>query len=91
MAEKKSPRSGKEIEADIKLTRDRLASNVDELASRASPAELKRRAVASLKLKANDATRTPDGKLRMDRFAVVLGSVAGLTLTLGAARRAFHN
>lgn len=90
MADKKSTRSMKEIEAELAANRDRLARTVDELVFRVSPAELKRRQIVALKAKANDAAFTPEGDVRYDRIVLVLGGVAGLAILLGAARRAFY-
>jgi hypothetical protein len=90
MAEKKSTRSVKEIEAELAANRDRLSRTVDELAFRVSPAELKRRQIESLKAKVNGIAYTADGKPRYDLAAGALGGVAGLAILLGLARRAFH-
>lgn len=91
MADKKSTtRSAKEIEADLAATRERLSRTVDELAFRVSPAEVKRRQVEALKVKANEAAFTPEGKPRYDRLAGGLGGVAAGALVLGLARRTFH-
>lgn len=90
MADSQPSRSPKEIEADLAATRNRLSRSVDELAYRVSPSTLKSNAVASLKGAANDAAFTPEGDLRFDRLAKVLGGVAGTALTLGVLRRAFY-
>ena len=86
----KPARSTQEIEADLAATRDRLARTVDELAFRATPAEIKRRQVENLKTKVQHVAFDAHGNPRLDRIAVALGSVAGLALVLGLARRAFH-
>lgn len=90
MASTQPARSPKEIEADLAATRSRLSRTVDELAYRVSPDTLKANAVASLKGKANDAAFTPEGDVRFDRAAKVLGGVAGTALTLGLLRRIFN-
>lgn len=91
MADNKAPsRSHKEIEADLAATRDRLARTVDELTFRVSPAEIKKRQIAALKAKANDAVFDETGEPRYDRFAVALATIAGVALALGLARRAFY-
>lgn len=90
MADKKSTRSIKEIEADQAANRDRLARTVDELALRVSPSEFKRRQVEKVKAMANDAAFTPEGEVRYDRVSGGLGGVAAVALLLGAARRTFH-
>jgi hypothetical protein len=91
MADKKSTtRSAKEIEADLAATRERLSRTVDELSLRVTPADIKRRQVEALRLRANEAAFTPDGKPRYDRLAGGLGVAAAGALVLGLARRAFH-
>lgn len=90
MASTQPARSTKEIEADIAATRSRLARTVDELAYRVSPDTIKANAVATLKGKANDAAFTPEGDVRYDRLAKVLGGVAGGAMVLGLLRRTFN-
>lgn len=91
MADKKAPtRSQKEIEAELAARRDRLTQTVDELTFRVSPAEIKRRQVASLKASANAAAFTETGEPRYDRLGTGLAGVAGVALVLGLARRVFH-
>lgn len=90
MADKKTTRSMKEIEADLAANRDRLAGTVDELVFRVSPAEVKRRQVVALKSKVDQAAYTPEGDLRLDRLAMVLGGISGGAILLGAARRTFY-
>ena len=80
MASTQPARSTKEIEADIAATRSRLARTVDELAYRVSPDTIK----------ANDAAFTPEGDVRYDRLAKVLGGVAGGAMVLGLLRRTFN-
>lgn len=91
MADKKTPsRSQEEIKAELDATRTRLARTVDELTFRVSPAEIKRRQIASLKASANHAAFTEDGEPRLDRLAMALGGVAAVAIVLGLARRAFN-
>lgn len=91
MADKKAPtRSQKEIEAELAARRDRLAGNINELAFRISPAEIKRRQIESLKASANAAAFTETGEPRYDRLGSGLAGIAGVALVLGLARRAFH-
>ncbi|MDE9366311.1 DUF3618 domain-containing protein [Luteipulveratus sp. YIM 133132] len=87
MAEKRT-RSEQEIEADLAATRQRLAGTIDELAFRAQPKEIAKRQVEGVKLAANDATRTPDGELRHDKVAGMLGGFGAVALLLGLIRRA---
>jgi hypothetical protein len=67
------------IEAEMALTRARLASTVDELAVRAHPKEIIRRQVASAKARLTEATHTPEGDLRVERLVAVGAVVAALT------------
>ena len=91
MADKKAPsRSPKEIQAELDATRTRLARTVDELTFRASPAEIKRRQIASLKAGVHNAAVNERGEPRLDRLAVMLGTVAGTAIVLGLARRVFY-
>ena len=90
MADKKSTRSIKEIEADLAANRDRLARTVDELTFRVSPGEIKRRRVEALKRKFDELAFTSEGEVRYDRVATGLGGVAAATTLLGLARRTFH-
>ncbi|MGC5583141.1 DUF3618 domain-containing protein [Ornithinimicrobium sp. W1665] len=90
MADKKSARSPKEIEADIAATRSRMSRTVDELTYRVNPQTLKANAVASLKGRANDAAFQADGTPRYDRLAITLGGVSGSALLLGVLRRTFN-
>lgn len=83
-------RSITEIEADLNARHQRLADTIDTLAHRVSPAEIKRRGIAAVKAKANDAVAHPDGTPRWDRFATALAIVGGTAIVLGLARRAFH-
>jgi hypothetical protein len=70
------------IEADIVETRARLASTIDELAVRAQPKEIVRRQAESAKARFNEATRTPEGGLRVERVGAL---VAGSAVVLGLA------
>ncbi|MGB7447722.1 MAG: DUF3618 domain-containing protein [Ornithinimicrobium sp.] len=90
MAEKQTPRSENEIEADLSATRDRLARTVDELTFRVSPAEVKRRQLEKLQAKGNEIAFDDDGEPRLDRLAVTLAGVSGAALVLGLARRLLH-
>lgn len=97
MADKKSTRPTKEIEAEIAATRSRLARTVDELAYRVSPDTLKSKAKARVDNKINTLVGRakgtvvdPDGDLRLEAIAKALGGVAAGALALGVLRRVFH-
>src|SRR6476469_8562590 len=67
-----------EIEADIAVTRARLASTIDELAVRAQPKEIARRQADSAMVKLNEATHTPTGELRIERIVAMVAAVVAL-------------
>jgi len=75
------------LEAQIVATRERLSSTLDELAIRAQPKEIVRRQVESAKAKLDEATRTPDGELRIERVVGIIAAVSALLLALGLLRR----
>ena len=82
-------RGPKEIERDIELTRERLATTIDEISERVKPANVARRGKESLEAQ----IRTPDGQLRTERVAIaaaVAGSLVALRLVraIRAYRRA---
>lgn len=68
------------IEAEIAATRAHLASTIDELAVRAQPKEIARRQAVSAKAKLDQATRTPEGDLRVERVGAI---AAGTALLVG--------
>ena len=74
------------IEADIEATRSRLAGTVDELAVRAHPKEIIRRATEEAKARLVAAVTTPDGEPRLERLAAV-GGAAVAFLVLAVVRR----
>ena len=77
--ESKPQRSPAEIEAEIERTRARLAGTVDALAERVKPANIARRAVASVKAEFVDE----QGNLRTTRVAALAAvTAAGVGLVL---------
>lgn len=76
-------RSPAEIEADIEQTRDRLAGTLDELTERLSP----RTALRKANTAARGAFVTPEGSVRKDRAAAVLGALAAVAAGAVALRR----
>jgi len=79
------------IEAEIVATRARLASTIDELAVRAQPKEIARRQVESAKSRFRDATRTPEGDLRVERVAAIAAVSAVLVGLAVFFRRRRHD
>lgn len=70
------PQSAAAIEKAIDERRAHLAATIDELAYRAKPQEIAKRATASLQARVREVTHTPDGQLRTERLAAVGGAVA---------------
>lgn len=88
MADKPAPKNAKEIEAELQASRQRLASTIDELAFRAQPKEVAKRQVESVKLKANDLTRSSDGEVAGEKVGAIVGGAGVALLLLGLLRRA---
>lgn len=89
MSDKKSSATTPEqIERELREARARLETTVNELAYRAQPKVIANRQAEVAKVKFADATRTPEGDLRMERIgAVVGGAVAFLVLVALLKRR----
>ena len=66
------------IEAEIAVSRDHLASTIDELSVRVKPKEIARRQVAAAKASFVEATHTPEGELRLERVGAMVASSAVL-------------
>lgn len=81
------PPTAAEIEAEIAVTRARLATTVDELVTRAQPKEIARRQGENARLAFIDATHTQDGTLRIERIAGVVGAVVAVIVAIGLLRR----
>jgi hypothetical protein len=71
-APKAPSRSYAEIQADLEAQRARLSSTVDQIAERVRPEAIAQRGMD----RARGAFVHPDGSLRMDRVAIVVGFVA---------------
>ncbi|MGL5861693.1 MAG: DUF3618 domain-containing protein [Phycicoccus sp.] len=63
------------LEAEIGVRRERLATSIDELVTRASPRNLVHRQVGAARARFAGATRTPEGELRAERVAAVAAVV----------------
>ncbi|QLQ11215.1 MAG: DUF3618 domain-containing protein [Nocardioidaceae bacterium] len=72
-----------EIESDIAETRARLAATIDELVDRASPKQIAKREVASVKAFFVD----PQGAPRTDNILKVGAGVAGFVALLVLIRK----
>ena len=75
------------LEAELAERRAHLSTTIDELVTRLSPKEILRREVESVKIKVVETTRTPDGQLRTELVASVLGAVSVVLLGAGLLRR----
>jgi hypothetical protein len=81
-------RSPAQIEADIEVTRARLAGTIDQLAFRAQPKQIVARQVKSSRRSFYEATHNEDGSLRTERISAVLAATAVVLLGIGLIRRA---
>jgi hypothetical protein len=72
-----------EIEAEIEATRVRLAGTVDAISERVKPANVARRALASVKAQ----VVAPDGSLRPAGVAVLAAVAAGVAALIWRRRR----
>lgn len=75
------------LEAELAERRANLTTTIDELVTRLSPKEIIRREVESVKIKVADKTHTPDGQLRTELVAAVLGAVSVVLVGAGLLRR----
>ena len=71
------------IESDIALTRERLASTIDQLAYRTSPKTIAKREVNQIKGFFVDANGAP----RQDNILKVAGGVAGVVVVFALIRK----
>ncbi len=76
-----------DLEVTLTQRRQHLSSTIDELVTRVTPREILRRQVESGRISLAAATRTPDGELRTERVAGVLGAASVLLLGAGLIRR----
>jgi hypothetical protein len=76
------------LEAELAERRAHLSTTIDELVTRLSPKEIIRREVEAVKIKVAETTHTPDGQLRTELVAAVLGAVSVVLVGAGLLRRA---
>lgn len=76
-----------QIEAEIAQTRAHLASTIDELTIRAQPREILRRQKESVEARLVDATRTPEGDLRVERLGALAAAGAVVVVVLAILHR----
>ncbi len=75
------------LEAELAERRAHLSTTIDELVTRLSPKEIIRREVESVRIRVAEATHTPDGQLRTELVAAVLGAVSVVFVGAGLLRR----
>ena len=75
------------LESELNERRTHLSTTIDELVTRLSPKEIVRREVESVKIRVAEATRTPDGQIRTELVAAVLGAVSVVLVGAGLLRR----
>ncbi len=71
------------IESDIEITRERLASTIDQLVHRTSPKTIAKREVNQFKRYFVDA----DGAPRTDNIVKVAAGVVGVVVVFGLIRK----
>jgi len=91
--DKAPTRTKTQIEADLKVARDRLGDSVEDLINQVHPNRLKQRQIAKLKNlataeldNAKSQVINPDGSPRTDRLVIIGGAVAGLITFLVVVR-----
>ena len=75
------------MEAELAERREHLSTTIDELVTRVSPREILRREVEAVRIKVAETTHTPEGELRAELVAAVLGATAVLLIGAGLLRR----
>jgi hypothetical protein len=76
-------RSAAEIEAELDVTTDRLAANVDALVERLSPKQVIGRSVDSVK----GLVTAPTGRPRAEVIGATVGALVGVAVVVWLARR----
>lgn len=93
MSDQSSFRSRAQIEADLAATRARLSGSLEDLIGQVHPKAVKQRQVANVKSlvsgevnNAKAAFKTPEGAWRVDRLAMIAGSVVGAVVVVVVLR-----
>jgi hypothetical protein len=76
-----------QLEAELAERRAHLSTTVDELVTRLMPREILRREVEALRLRVAQTTHTPDGQIRSELVAAVLGATSVVLIGVGLVRR----
>ncbi|WP_425308392.1 DUF3618 domain-containing protein [Ammonicoccus fulvus] len=86
-------KSRSQIEADLAATRARLSRSLEDLVDQVHPTRVKERQVATIKTLAQgefqnvkDQIKTRTGEWRMDRIAMIGGSVVGAVVLVVVLR-----
>lgn len=93
MADQTSQPSRSQIEANLAATRARLSGNLEDLINQVHPTKVKQRQVDGMKTmfrgeidNATSQFRTSTGEWRLDRIAMIGGSVVGAVVLLAVLR-----
>jgi hypothetical protein len=76
-----------QLEAELAERRAHLSTTVDELVTRLMPREILRREVEAVRIKVAEKTLTPDGQVRSELVAAVLGAASVVLIGVGLLRR----
>jgi hypothetical protein len=76
-----------QLEAELAERRAHLSTTVDELVTRLMPREILRREVEAVRIKVAEKTHTPDGQVRSELIAAVLGATSVVLIGVGLLRR----
>jgi hypothetical protein len=76
-----------QLEAELAERRTHLSSTVDELVTRLMPREILRREVEAVRIKVAQTTHTPDGQIRSELVAAVLGATSVVLIGVALLRR----
>ena len=76
-----------QLEAELAERRTHLSNTVDELVTRLMPREILRREVEAVRIKVAQTTHTPDGQIRSELVAAVLGATSVVLIGVALLRR----
>ncbi len=79
-----------QLQADIAASRERLASTIDELTSKAAPKAIVSRQSEAAKQRFAAVTQTPEGDLRTERLAAAAAAVLVVLVVRCMLRRRGH-
>lgn len=93
MADQSSHRSKAQIEADLAATRARLSASLEGLISQVHPKAVKQREISNVKTmirgeidNAKSKFKNEKGDWRIDRLAMIAGSVVGTVVVVAVLR-----